>query len=245
MNEITKIQNQPDMVRIVHAFIAIYNRSKKYQAIVLVVTILLPILGGIAAVFKPDLKPFIAIVALSFGFIDTLLIDRSHKARMKTAAKLQEEFDCCVLSIEWNKFLVGRKIDPEEIAQEASCKLSPSDKKRLTDWYPTAVEELPIYLARIICQRTNLWYDRELRIRYRNIISWLIAIIIVGSAIFSLAIGSTVTSFVITVFAPISPAINWAVREFYRQTDAMKSLENLKGEIEKLWDKALGDATLE
>ncbi|WP_020565895.1 S-4TM family putative pore-forming effector [Methylosarcina fibrata] len=245
MNEIEKIQNQPEMIRIVRAFIVIYNRSKQYQAIALLVTMLLPILGGIAAVFKPDLKPFIAIFALSFGFIDALLIDRSHKVRMKTAAKLQEEFDCHVLSLEWNKFLVGRAVDPEDVARESSCKLSASDERRLTDWYPTVAKELPIHLARIICQRTNLWYDRELRTRYRNIISWSIALIVIASTVVSSTVGFTVTSFVITILVPISPALNWAIREYYRQTDAMKTLENLKSEIEKLWDKALGNATVE
>ncbi len=245
MNEIEKIQNQPEMIRLVHSFIVIYNRSKQYLAIVWLVTMLLPLLGGITAVFKPDLKPFIAIFALSFGFIDVLLIDRSHKVRMKTAAKLQEEFDCCVLSLEWNKFLVGRKVDPEEVARESSCKLSPFDEKRLTDWYPTVAKELPIHLARIICQRTNLWYDKELRTRYRNIISWSVAFIIIASTLFSSTVGFTVTSFVITVLVPIFPALNWAIREYYRQTDTMRTLENLKSEIEKLWDKALGNATTE
>lgn len=245
MNEIEKIQNQPEMVKIVRAFIVMYNRSKQYQAIVLMLTMLLPVLGGIAAVFGPDLKPFIAILALSFGFIDALLIDRSHKVRMKTAAKLQEQFDCGVLSIEWNKFLVGRQVDPEEVDRESSCKLSASDEKRLTDWYPTVVKELPMHLARIICQRTNLWYDRELRTRYRNIISWSVVLIVIVSVVISSATDLTMTSFIITVLMPISPALNWTIREYYRQTDAMRTLENLKSEIEKLWDKALGNATIE
>lgn len=245
MNEIEKIQNQPEMVKIVRAFIAMYDRSKQYQAIVLLLTMLLPVLMGLAAVFKPEQKPFIAILALSFGFIDALLIDRWHKVRMKTAAKLQEQFDCGVLSIEWNKFLVGRHVDPEEVDRESSRKLSTSDEKRLTDWYPSVVKELPIHLARIICQRTNLWYDRELRTRYRNIISWSLVLIVIASVVVSSTIDLTMTSFVIIVLVPISPALNCATREYYRQTDAMKTLENLKSEIEKLWDKALGNATTE
>lgn len=245
MNEIEKIQNQPEMIKIVRAFITMYNRSKQYQAIVLLLTMLFPILGGIAAVFKSDLKPFIAILALSFGFIDALLIDKSHKVRMKTAAKLQEQFDCGVLSLEWNKFLAGREVDPEEVDRESSCKLSASDEKRLTDWYPTVVKELPIHLARIICQRTNLWYDRELRTRYRSIISWSVVLIVIALVVVSSTTDPTMNSFIITVLVPIFPALNWIIREYYRQTDAMSTLENLKSEIEKLWDKALGNATVE
>lgn len=245
MNEIEKIQNQPETIRIVRAFIVIYNRSKKYQAVVLLVAMILPVLGSIAAVFKPDLKPFIAILALSFGFIDAFLIDRTHKARMKKAAKLQEQFDCGVLSIEWNKFLVGRQVDPEEIDRESSCKLSASDEKRLTDWYPTVLKELPIHLARIICQRTNLWYDRELRTRYRNIIFWSVVLIVIATVVVSSIADLTMTSFIITVLVPIFPALNWAIREYYRQTDTMMTLENLKSEIEKLWDKVLKNASVE
>ena len=233
------------MVKIVRAFITIYNRSKIYQGIVLVLTMLLPVLAGIAAVFYPCLKSYIAIFALSFGFIDALFIDRSHKAQMKTAAKLQEQFDCGVLSIEWNKFLVGRQVDPEEVDRESSCKLSASDEKRITDWYPTVVKELPIHLARVICQRTNLWYDKELRTRYRNIISWSVVLIVITSVVVSSTTGLTMNSFIISILVPAFPALNWAIREYYRQTDAMRTLENLKSEIEKLWDKALENATVE
>lgn len=243
MNDIATKQIEPRMLDLLRARTLIYRRAKNYQAVFLIITLLLPVLGALAATVLPQIKPFVAAFALAFGFVDVLFLDRWHKTRLKTAAKLQEDFDCTVLSMEWNGFLVGGKVDPEEIFDDASRKLDPADEQRLVNWYPLAVKELPLHLARLVCQRTNLWYDGTLRKTYRIVLMSGVLAIGMAAAIYSLIIDPTMTTFVLTVLAPMTPVVTWALREYIRQADTVDLLGRLKGEVEKLWDRSRSGAT--
>ena len=37
------------------------------------------------------------------------------------------------------------------------------NESKLRDWYSDIDDTAPLVLARIVCQRTNLWYDSSLR----------------------------------------------------------------------------------
>lgn len=227
------------MLDLLRARTLIYRRAKNYQAVFLIITLMLPVLGAIAATALPQFKPFVATFALAFGFVDVLFLDRWHKIQLKVAAKLQEEFDCTVLGMEWNGFLVGRKVDPEEVFADACRKLSQADEQQMANWYPLAVKDLPIHLARLVCQRTNLWYDGSLRKTYRTVLISGVLAILLAATMYSLIIDPTMTSFVLTVLAPMTPVVTWALREYIRQADTVELLSRLKGEVEKLWERSI------
>jgi hypothetical protein len=243
MNQIAVKQMEPRMIDLLRARTLIYRRAKNYQAVALAITLIFPVLGGIAAAYAPALRPFVAFFALLFGFVDVVLLDRWHKARLRTAAKLQEDFDCTVLSMEWNKFLVGAKVDPEEVFEDACKKLRDSDEQRLLHWYPLAVQALPLHLARLVCQRTNLWYDSKLRQIYCWVLIGGLVVLAAIAGTVSLSIDFTMTSFVMTVLAPMTPVVTWIIRECNRQTDTVTLLDRLKGEVEKLWETSLSSAS--
>ncbi len=123
MNDISIKQVEPQMLNLLRARTLTYRRAKNFQAIGLVFTLGFPLLGITASVFIPTLKPFVAFCALTFGFLEVLFFDRWHKARLRTAAKLQEDFDCTVLCMDWNSFLVGSRVDPEDVFADARKKL--------------------------------------------------------------------------------------------------------------------------
>ena len=133
MNEIDKKQVEPRMLNLLRARTLIYRRAKNYQAVGLWVSLGFPLVGLIASAFFPSSKPFIAFFALTFSFLEVLLFDRWLRTQLKNAAKLQEEFDCAVLGMDWNTFLVGSRIDPEDVFADACRKLSDKDEKRLVN----------------------------------------------------------------------------------------------------------------
>ena len=134
MNEIDKKQVETRMLNLLRARTLIYRRAKNVQAMGLMISLVFPIAGLIvSALFLPS-KPFIAFAALMFSFMEVLLIDRWHRAQLKNAAKLQEDFDCTVLQMSWNAFLVGNRIDPEDVFADACKKLSDKDEQRLINW---------------------------------------------------------------------------------------------------------------
>jgi hypothetical protein len=96
--------------------------------------------------------------------------------------------------MDWNTFLVGSRIDPEDVFADACRSSATRTSKRLMNWYPLAVKELPLHLARLVCQRTNLWYDSALRKRYRRVLLTGCVVLIAGGMGVSLAIDHTMTT---------------------------------------------------
>lgn len=243
MNEIAKKQVHPRMLNLLRARTLIYRRAKNYLAIGLVISLGLPLAGLAAAALYPASKPFIALFALMFSYLEVLFFDPWLRAQLKTAAKLQEEFDCTLLGMDWNSFLAGSRVEPEQVF-EGGCKtLRERDEKRLLDWYPLAVRSLPLHLARLVCQRTNIWYDSELRKRYRMALLFGAVALMFFVGIFSLWIDTTMTSFVLSTLAPMTPVMIWALRERNRHAATCELLDRLNEDVKKLFEKSRAGAT--
>ncbi len=243
MNDIDKKQVQPRMLNLLRARTLIYRRAKNYQAVGLLVSLGLPLIGLAASAFYAPSKPFIALFALTFSYLEVLTFDPWLRTQLKTAAKLQEEFDCTVLKMDWNSFLAGSAVDPEQIFGDAASPLSAKDERRLLDWYPLIVKGLPLHLARLVCQRTNIWYDSALRKRYRSVL--LVGSVVLGVAfgMASLWIDPTVTSFVLSTLAPITPVMIWALRERNRHAATCELLDRLNEDVKKLFARSRNGAT--
>jgi hypothetical protein len=111
------------------------------------------------------------------------------------------------------------------------------DDTKLRGWYPESVGTAPLHFARIICQRTNLRYDRQLRRSY-SVILQIVALMLVGGLfISSLVQNLPMTDWVLSM-APATPILAWAAREYYRQRDTADILEYLMKEAKKLWTLA-------
>lgn len=242
MNNIAAKQNEPRMLRLLRARRSIYSRAKTYQATFLGIGVILPICGVIAIGTGDRLEATAAFVALIIGFCEAYWFDRRHKSELSKAAKLQEEFDCHVLDMEWNNFLVGSMVDPEDVSKDACKELSPLKEAGLRDWYPLAVNNLPLHLARLVCQRTNLRYDGELRKRYSQYLrAGIVAAVSIG-ALVGIAMDLTFTSIVLAILAPATPLVLWVARELNRQADTVELLGELKNEVDKLWVQARAGA---
>ncbi|CAG9179948.1 hypothetical protein LMG23992_04120 [Cupriavidus laharis] len=243
MNDICSKQVEPRMLKFLHARTLIYRRAKTYQAIGLIVSLGLPLAALLASAFCEGAKPYVALFALTFSYLEVVCFDSWLRIQLKTAAKLQEEFDCTVLQMNWNSFLVGAHLDPEQIFEDDFPQLGSRDEQRLRNWYPSAVAGLPVHLARLVCQRTNIWYDNTLRKRYRRLLlaGATVLIVVVGSI--SLWIDRTLTSFVLSTLAPMTPVIIWGLRERNRHAAACELLDRLNEEVKKLFSSSRAGAS--
>lgn len=233
MTTIAERQLRPAMLRLIRARTLVYERAKRCQALVLGLNLLLPVASAAAAAFMPEARPAIALVAVLLGIFDVTMIDSWMKSRLKVGAKLQEEFDSEVLDIDWNEFVAGAKVDAEDTFDDGQRTLSDAEEKRLRDWYPPVVAEVPIEVGRLICQRENLVYDSGLRLAYRRILFWSVIVFVGVASAISLAINPTFIS-VVLALVPAAPALTWALRENKRQGDTIETLTRLKAEAEKL-----------
>jgi SMODS-associating 4TM effector domain len=238
-NNIPTLQNAEAQVRLLRARRRKFVEGKRLLSLQLFLTIGVPVVGTLLTLkWRDSLEGLVAFASLVIAVLDVTLLDRLQQNIRQTTAKIQEQFDCTVLDLPWDTFTVGTKTDPETI-HEASKKFNRGQPDpTLENWYPLAVGQVPLHLARIICQRTNLWYDSKLRRQYG---SWALAVTI-GLSLAFMIVGLVenlpLNSFVLTVLAPAAPVLIWGLRECLRQYQAAENLERLKSAAEGLWDDA-------
>jgi SMODS-associating 4TM effector domain len=238
MNSIATIQNAEPQVRLLRARRHIYTQGKRLLSLQIFLTIGVPVIGAFSALVWPDVKGIVAFASIVITIIDVTVFDRFQRAILKTAAKMQEQFDCAVLSLPWDNFTVGAKVNPETIHAASLKWLAGQVDPKLRDWYPPVVGEVPLHLARIICQRTNLWYDSKLRRQYGGGVLGVTIGLTLLLVVFGLIRGLTIDAFVLTVLAPAAPIVIWGVREYLRQRDATEVLDRVRSEAEALWERA-------
>ncbi len=237
MNNIAEDQNAPKLLRIMKARQRIYAEATRLQIVQLICNVAMPVAGATAALLHSPARPWVAIYGLVVTMLDVLWIDRSQRGKLKLAAKLGEQFDCSLLKMPWNAFTAGRPVDAETI--DGAARKFSGDEARVLNWYPDIAKSAPLSLARIICQRTNLWYDSTLRRSYGRFLAISVAAVVLALIASAFFLRLELTDFV-AIAATVSPAMIWAIRERFRQIDAADSLETVKQEAEKLLAQASG-----
>jgi hypothetical protein len=235
VNTIGEDQNSPSSQRLLKARQRIYWEATRFQILQSIATVLLPMAGAVLATFVASSRPWVALYGLVVTVLDVFWIDRSQRERSKVAAKISERFDCGVLKLPWNAFVVGKPVNAETV--DAAARKWSGDEKKLLDWYSDIDGMVPLTLARIVCQRTNLWYDSSLRRSYSTILVWLVAIVVL-LLILVASLRDLPFLDLVAVAATVSPTVIWAVRDRYRQLDAADSVETIMGEAEKLLEHA-------
>lgn len=237
-NSIPERQNEEDQLRLLRARQQTYLQATRFLVAQLILTLVAPVAGAMWAIVNPLSKPYVAAMSLIVLVMDVLWLDRRQKNLIKRAAKIGEQYDCAVLDLPWNEFSVGERIESEEIHSAATAYAKHHDDKRLRDWYPPEVGTLPLSLARIVCQRSNVRYDRRLRTMYGNAIRVGGIALVLLIALYGLAQNLSITDWVLTM-TPAAPILAWSGREFYRQFDSAEPLESLLREAMKFWNDAL------
>jgi SMODS-associating 4TM effector domain len=238
MNQIPVLQNADAQLRLLRARRQTYTDAKHLLILQLCLAIGVPVVGAFCALIWPSLRGLVALASIVITVLDVTLIDRLQKTLLKRAAILQEQFDCAVLELPWDKFTVGSKIDPETIHGASSQYRDGQEDAQLRNWYPAVVGTVPLHLARIICQRTNLWYDAKLRRQYGGFILGITISLTLLLVLFGWIGGLTIDTFVLTVLAPAAPIVIWGVREYLRQRDVAEALDRVRSEAEALWERA-------
>lgn len=244
MNDIPKIQNEAPQTDLLRASNVAYADAKRLHAFQTFLSVVVPLAGSVSTLVLPSMRGLVAIVSLTIAVADPTLLDRLQRTIRRAAAKIQEQFDCVVLDVPWDKFAVGSRLEPEEIHGYVLRHPPSADAARLKDWYPPAVGNVPINAGRVICQRTNLWYDAKLRRTYAGWVLGILLLACVGLVLAGFCLNLTVEALILSAVAPATPILMFALREFYRQRDAADLLDKLRGEADALWSRLIkGDCT--
>lgn len=237
-NAIPERQNEEAHLNLMRARQWTYVLAQRLLITQMLLTILVPVVGAIWSIFQPEARPIVAATALVVLLLDTIFLDREYKLLIKQGAKTGEKFDCAVLNLPWNRFVVGEEPETEDIRAASREWSKRRDDGKLRDWYPLDAGKMPIALGRIVCQRTNLRYDARLRRSFGRIIVAVAGTVMLGLIVAGLAQDLTFTAWILT-FVPAMPLLSWAGREFYRQKDAADQLEELWKKATTFWKRAL------
>lgn len=245
MNAIPQTQNADSQIKLLRARQHVYGVASKIVVLQFALTVVLPMLSAIAGFLYPDLRPAAAAIAMSVTIIDAAFLDRWQRQKLKVAAKICEAFDEAVLQLPWNPLVAGKRLDFEIIAEASSAWSRRKSDDKLVNWYPVIVGKAPMHLARIVCQRTNLWYDATLRRHYGAWVRALGVGLIVILVLIGVVVRLKLDGFVTVVLAPAAPIIVWSMREYFRQKDTADSQDTLKSDAEALWARAKTGACAE
>lgn len=236
MNTIAQLQNEPRQLQRLAAQRQLYSTAKRLFAVELLLGGPVAIGWSLAVVTLPELRGIAALWGALVSFSVLMWLTPWQKGLRERAAKIQEAFDCDVLQLPCNDIKTGKCCDPELVKEQADkYQKVQAGLPPLTNWYAPVVSELPLEIGRVICQRTNCWWDSQQRRRYATwVITSVIAVtlLMVGLGFIG---GLTVEKLFLAILMPLSPVLLLGIRQFAEQTEAANRLDKLRAHAESLW----------
>lgn len=232
-------QNTPVAQRLLKARQWRWIVSGRWQRGQLFLVLAAPLLVITLGLYDPAAKPWISFFAVCTTLLDIAWVDRQYRKSLKVAARASELFDVHLFDLEWNGLAAGKPPTPEETDRAVRKWHKLKAPYPVEDWYSTEVDRAPLGLARAICQRTNLSYDSDLRGLYVMIINGGAVAISVTVLIIGMFSTATFPDFVLAGWVPAAPFLFWAIRERFRQVDAIDANAPITAEAEKLITKII------
>lgn len=196
--------------------------------------------GVVFVLLRPEFKVYVASWGLLVALSDLFWLTPWQKSLRGSAARIQEAFDCDVLELKWNDLKAGKCPDPELVKAQSTKYEKWADKMpTLKDWYSPRVDELPLHVGRIVCQRANCWWDSTQRRHYAAWLGGFIALVFVVVCGFALGDGASLEALLLKGILPLAPALLIALRQFTEQREAADRLDKLKDHCSTIWKEAL------
>jgi hypothetical protein len=241
MNDIPKIQNLERQLERLSAQRELYSDAKKMYILQIVGSVLIPTMLVLFSFFFSNISLIAAIFGIGFFIVDIIFIVPTISRLKLKASKIQELFDCEVLQIPSSPLKSASDIAVEEVLTyyEAHIKIK-TNVEKVRDWYPPIIGNIDIEFARLICQRTNCWWDAKLRKRYINFIR-AFAIIIPLLLLVISALLKTPIDKVVLLLSALMPFFRFANKEYSDHKSSNDRLERTMNYICKLWENILSN----
>ena len=236
MTDISTRQHQEQNVKRLKAARYLYSRGKLISTIQILLALVIPVVGAVSVKFWDETLPWVAIVGILVALLNRVCLDPWQRRHRKTAARIQEDFDCRVLELPWDSFLAGKRPGAEDIHEPAK-RAEPIAEAPLGNWYSPSVDSLPIHHARVVCQRTNCSWDARQRRRYKRGIGTALALISVVVLSISYGLEMNLQKFVLFVCAPLLPTFLWCIPEARRHGEAADEAVRLRDLTDGLWKR--------
>lgn len=246
-NDLPARQNAPEVLDYQAAAKVLYRRAERLFYLQFALGVVIPVLFAIANLLLPNLSiastvdkaafaAWGALYGLVVMLLDELVFDAWQQRWKRDAATAQEVFDTTVFQLPWRRAKVGVPPEVSDIHRWAKgWQHVDSSLTKVRNWYAPVVRCVPLHLARVICQRANLWWDSRLRQRY----GLLLGVFSIALAILAIAVlkylGLGVDELLLAT-STLAPAFRWSIRERSRQMTAASTLDRLCVQARDLHD---------
>ena len=232
-------QNTLPLRRLLMARHRLFAIAGYWQDAQLILVVFMPLSFAGIGILWPQHRSTIGAVAVLITLLDVALLDRRYRKAIKRGARGAEHFDTSLFDLPWNGLAAGAQLSAEELERCYQTRLARNGDRDSYDWYPVAAGAAPMPIARIICQRANVSYDSALRRHYAAILLGVVIALSVIIFLFGFARSATLADVVITGLVPPAPILIWALREFFRQTDAAEANDAIQKEAEAILGKVV------
>lgn len=224
---------------------ALYNDVRRMQLMRAIVTVVIPVFASLSRIllnvpsiyrnvgWKPEawMLPSLGVFMVA---IDQFLLSDRLGSNQHLASAIQEQFDCDVLGIPWNRVICGRPPSKEDVVTHAR-RLNSAEHSKLRDWYATPYEAvLPHAVLAALCQRSNISWDQSERKYYINraiVAGTVTAVLLVTIAVIQ---NSTLRTFM-SVVSGMLPVALFLRNEVVNNQRAVLRLTAMRDTVESTW----------
>lgn len=250
-HSINRLQNEKFRIDRLAAQRQIYSDAKRMRLAQICMSYGLVAVGSIVATFvkfiiqSEGLGPTWIVGACGIAaLLGGVVFKYAITNRMNTAAAIQEMFDCDVLMLPWNRHLVGKQVDAEVIARKAAdFRRRGGNVSELENWYSGCFDNVPLPVARLLCQRQNVTWDLRLREWYVAVVVWGGVIILSLLLVLGLVRGISLRGFLVGVLLPSAPILVFMLQEVMENRGQIKAQQQEQGLITEAWDQVTAGNT--
>lgn len=238
MNNIILNQNKSENLLKLAAQRQLYSEAKKFFIFQILITVPVTIILSFLKIIPIqslgfDIVPITAFFGAVITIADLLIGQFLVSNYRRKAALIQEDFDCDVYEMNWDRISVGNRIG-KEVINEFGNKYVKVQGSPLTNWYPIEIADYSKERAIFICQKTNLHYDRTLRNRYITavIIASVITLFIITFS--SIVSNPSFDNFMVQIFAPFLPILILTLKITIEHFKSIKTADDLQALVSSL-----------
>ena len=234
VDELNNNQNREENIELLAAQRVLYNEARIYELLIFILTIVIPTLILFIKIFFENnnlFKEVSNIIPIITMLIYIFIYDKNKDIKNK-AAYIQQLFDSKVYDINFG--IKMEDIENSYTIFEKSKKILNSEKKKnkLHNWYNIDIRcnKLSSFKLILSCQIINIFWSKELKQKYINIISFIILIPILILLIINIKLYKI--NFIVSAISYMTPLISFFYINIKNVKNEIKELQNVLSNIE-------------
>ena len=234
VDELNNNQNREENIELLAAQRVLYNEARIYELLIFILTIVIPTLILFIKIFFENnnlFKEVSNIIPIITMLIYIFIYDKNKDIKNK-AAYIQQLFDSKVYDINFG--IKMEDIENSYTIFEKSKKIlnSEKEKNKLHNWYNIDIRcnKLSSFKLILSCQIINIFWSKELKQKYINIISFIILIPILILLIINIKLYKI--NFIVSAISYMTPLISFFYINIKYVKNEIKELQNVLSNIE-------------